>query len=448
MHPRQLAGRGVRNTFAIALGVGISLTSANAVASDGVSEIEVLDTLALEENQSLAAFDVRVEEARLQASFEENRLPEPVFEYMLDLSVPGTGHFTTGHMVRIMQMLPRPGARERRAGPARASQEVARAQKRAVSADLLRDIRLDVVELARIEARLELIEDEVGLIDDAIGLVEELAGLGRAEHGELLQLELAREAALDRRSELRSSRRERRAALAGRLGVDTAVIDEVDIGPQILEDWLIDLPSRDELLAMAQENEPRLSTYDAEMAVAAAQVELVEEQNRPWPSIMVGYSNMPPMWEMGGARDQMIQVGFSIPLPIFGSQYDDQASQWQASQQALEQDRSQREQSLAGEVDALLAGWNADYERLNRHERELLPLAGDLARQVLIGVELGQRSAAEFILAVQQEIEVEGRIIELRAGLLEQLVELQRFTGGAIGADQDWAYPQQVGVRQ
>ena len=437
-----LCRRGIQHVFLSVACVALALPAAAEDAASGSnSEIETLDALALENNQSLRAFDNRARQAREQAQFQEQRRPEPMVEYMLDVSAPWMPHFTTGHMIRVMQSIPRGGARRASAAPARARQQVVYFEQREAEVELLRDLRLDVVELARIEARIELLEEEMGLIDDALGVVEAVTPLGKGDHGDFFQLELERETAEDGLARLRSERKARRATMAARMGVDVERVDALEFPADILEQWLVDLPTKEELVERAREGEPSLARLDAEAGVADARIELVDQRQRPWPQVMAGYSNMPPMWEMDGSRAQMFQLGISIALPIFGSQYDHEASQWQAAHQAVQQDRAQQNNEIRGQIEELMAGWNADRQRLQRHERELAPLASDLARRVLIGMELGERSASEYLLAVRQEVDLETRMIELRADLLERLMELQRLTGGALGEHQPWSYP-------
>ena len=419
-----------------------------ASSGDAASEVEEMDRLAIDENQSIRAFDARIDESTREAEYHETRWPEPMVEYMADVSAPWSPHLTTGHMIKVMQEVPMWGTRDAEGRPARARAGVARHQQEVMTAGVLRELRLDVVALARIEARLELLEDEIGLIDDALGVVEAVAPLGDGDHGDFYQLELARETATDTRAKLRSDRRQRRAKMAARMGVETSRVAAMDFSADILEEWLVEVPPEEELMVMAHRGEPDLARLGAEAAVADAQIDLVDDRRWPWPTLMAGYKNMPPMWEMDGPRDQMLQVGVSIRLPIFGDQYDREASRWQASRRAIELDRNQRRDDVRGEIEELMAGWETDRERLERHVRELLPLATDLSERVLIGMELGERSASEFLLALRQEIELEGRIIDIRAAQLERLMELQRLTGGRLGADEAWAYPAMYGGDQ
>lgn len=426
-------------------GLAVLVVPATAPADGAASQIEEIDRLAIEQNQSIQAFESRIRQSESEAEYHQSRWPEPRLEYMSDISAPWTPHFTTGHMVQIMQEIPRGGARDARAGPAQAEADVSRQQQQEVKADLLRDLRLDVVELARIQARLELIEDEIGLLDDALGVLEATAPLDdRSDHGDFYQLELARESAVDQRDRLESMRQARRATMASRIRVGSEQIEGMGFSADLLEEWLTDLPGFDEIVEMARGGDPELARLEAEAEVADARIELVDERTRPWPQLMAGYSNMAPMFEMDGPRSQMIQLGISIPLPIWGSQYDLEASQHQEARRAVDQQRTQYADELEGRVRELLWRWETDQRRLERFERELIPLATDLAEEVLVGMEVGERTASDFLTALRQEIEQEGQLIDLRAEQLERLMQLQRLTGGRLGAEEPWAYPQEL----
>lgn len=439
-----LSTRGRHRLFFLVLASLVLPAGAWAVPPAGDSEVAMMDALALEENLSLRAYDSRARQSSQQARFEEERWPQPMLEYMLDVSAPWAPHFQTGHTVRLRQSIPRRGARQAQAAPARAEEEAVRLMQVEASVDVLRDIRLFLVEMSRIDARIALLREEIELIDDALGVVEAIIPVGRADHSDLLQLELARETALDEIADLRARRVGQKEGLGASLGVSQQRIDEIGLPEDILQDWFIELPTSRQLALWAHESGPGMARIEAEAAVADARIEVLDQRVRPWPTIVAGYSNMPPMWEMEGRRDQMFQIGFSIELPIFRNQYGIEASTWQAAHQALEEERDYHETQVAARVESILAEWESDRSRLQRHEQELLPLAGDLARQILIGMELGERNASDFLLALRQEIDLERRIINLRAGLLREMMELQRLTGGRLGEETAWAYPADI----
>lgn len=433
----------------VAVGVAVAMVgwSSPAVAepSESAQQLRTIDRLALEHNGSLEAYDARIRRSEYEAERETTGWPEPRLEYMGQLGAPWTPHGAMGHRIQVMQQIPLWGARDARAEPVRAERRVEQHRRTAAGADIFAELRADAVEIARIEARIELAEDEVGLLEDALGVVEATAPFEGGQHGDFFQLELAREQAADRIENLRADRQARLEAMAARIGMEIGHIEETRFASEILDDWRKDLPDRAELMEMVAREEPQLKAMESEAETAAAQIDLVDERTRPWPSVMVGYSNMPPMWEMDGPRAQMLHFGVGVALPIFGARYDLEASQWQQARRAVELDRRQRLRELRGDVEAVVVEWEHDRRRLQRHQREMLPLATDLAEQLIIGMELGERSASEFLLALRQEIEVEGRVIDLKAAQLQRQMRIQRLTGGAFGADEPWAYPEEFG---
>lgn len=403
------------------------------------------DELALRENRSLRGLKSRRVAVEQAGRAQRMEWPQPRLGYSLDVMAPWMGSHSIGHSVQVSQELPMPGARERMSVPWQAEQELVDAEYAEVQADLLRDLRLDLVELFKIDAQMALLEEEVGLMEDALKVIEALMPVGRAERGDYLQLEIALERAQDRAQVLVASREAVEAALGARVGAGAEPLGDLSGLGEYLTSWTAALPEEELLLEWALSNSPELERSLAQEAVAQAQVTLVDERVRPWPELVVGYANTAPMWAETEPRSQIFQVGFSMPIPLVRGQYGAEASRWQAEAEAVAQERAQREQRLAAEVRAILVELKSDERRLRRYQEELAPLAGDLARDFLIGVELGERSSSEYLLALKQEVELEAEIVELQAGRLRRLVELQRLTGGRLGADTAWAYPQQGG---
>jgi outer membrane protein TolC len=431
-----------RVASAIALATGL-LAALPVSAGEGVVEIGQLDALIESDNQSLRAVEERAEASRLEATAAEEQWPQPMLEYMFEVGAPWAGHLSTGHMVQVMQRVPRRGAREALAEPARAEAALWDARRDAQRMDLYRAIRVDLIELARLGEQIALRDEEAGLLRDALAVVETRLDLGRADHSELFQLELARESALDERRDLLARWEARREELVARVGVDG---DELELGgllEGLLDEWLREAP-RDlaSVDGWVREHEPGLKAMEAEADVAASRVALVDQRLRPWPAVMVGYSNMPPMWEMEGPRAQMFQVGFSVELPVFRRQYDAEGARWQAMSGSALSDRSQAEEEAVAAARGVASTVSSRVERIERFQRELLPLAEDLGRQVLISMEIGERTASDLLVAVQQEVALQARLVDLRAALLTDLVELQRWTGGRFGEGTPFAYPQ------
>ena len=448
--PRQTRRIYVGALVLLALAMSSPLMAQEAMR-DEAELVAAMDTLVMEENQALRALESRSRDFEFQAERAENAWPQPVVEYMLDVSAPWVPHFQTTHGIQVMQMIPRAGSREAQGAPARAEARARRVEQQGQAQDLFRDLRLDLLELARQEAREALFEEERAILEDALDVVAALIPVGRGSQGDLLQLELARENLLDQIEVIGNEREERIQALAARAGVDSARIRERIEGLSLtglLKEEIGGELSSEELWRWAREEEPGLERFAASREVVERRLRLVDERVRPAPEVMVGYMNAPPRWEMDGPRMQMFQVGVRIALPVFRDQYDLEAASWQEAAAAVEEDRIQYLRDLEGRIEALVSRRDSARRRLQRYQRELIPLADDFARQILVGLELGERTATEFLLATNQEIALSRQVVELKYRRAQAEIELQRWTGGRMGAESVWAYRISTGVER
>lgn len=445
MDAPRLGGASVKIAFIIV--ILLLGTPVSAFGQEPVKEhpIARFDALALRHNKFLSSFTSRKYAAEAAGRAERLKWPQPRLGYTLDVMTPWMGSHSIGHSVQISQELPLPGARERMAVPWEAERARIDAEFVREKGDLLRDLRLDLIELARLDGRLALIADEAGLMSDALAVIEALLPVGRATRSDLLQLEIALERAQDRAEVLRAQRQ----ALEARLWAKVGRSEEAPAGLLALEglltSWTAEVPEEEVLIEWVHAFSPDLQQTLAEEEAAYAQVQLVDEQVRPWPEVMVGYANTAPMWSELEPRSQIFQVGISVPIPLMRRQYGAEASRWQEEAAALADVRAQQIKEVEAQVQGLLVELESDVARLGRYEQELTPLAGDLARDFLIGVELGERTSTEYLLALGQEVELEAEIVDLRAAVLAGYVELQRLTGGRFGADTAWAYPEWIG---
>lgn len=442
--PREGGARVYVAIFIVGMMLGVP-ASALGSGPQGASPVARLDALALDKNQSLTSIKTRQRAADQAGRAEQARWPQPRLGYTLDVMAPWMGAHSIGHSIQVSQELPLPGARERMSAPWEAERELIGAEYGEVRADLFRDLRLALVELARIDGRLALIEEESGLMNDALGVIEAVLPLGKASRGDYLQLEIALERAQDAAQVLRARREALEQELWAKVGLGAEEEESLPDLEGLLTSWEADLPAEEVLIEWALGSSPKLLRSLAAEEVAQAQVKLVDERVRPWPELMVGYANTAPMWSELEPRSQIFQIGVSMPIPLVRGQYGAEASRWQEEAQALAEARGQEEKGLAAQIRAALVEIESEGARLRRFEEELAPLAGDLARDFLIGVELGERTSSEYLLALRQEVELEAEVVELRAAVLVGLIELQRLTGGRLGAGTAWAYPEEQG---
>ena len=401
--------------------------------------IAALDERALESHPSVRAPASRAEEAALAAEVERGRWPEPRVEYMAEISTPWAAHPTTNHMVTLMQTIPWPATRRAGAAPARAMEQAARAEERAAAHRVLRDVRRELVAIARAREMLLHVDEEVGLVADVRRIIEATLAVGRAEHADLYRLQLAEARLEDMRRDEEARLRAATGRLANLLGVG---IDALELPETTaILDWTIDLPPRDELARMIEASAPVLLRFEAERAQARAQEELVDRQLRPPPQIMVGYGNMAPMYSHADPRHDVFQVGFSIALPIWGGRYGTEARRWQAGATAAEEARAAALRDLLAEMESARSRATQADERVEAYREELMPMASLVSAEVLTGVEVGQRSVTDYLGAVREEWDLHGRYLELKAERANQLIELQYLSAGQLASESPWAYP-------
>ena len=411
------------------VGLCVVVTATAVEARAGSEPLAELDQRILQEHAGLEAARGEVMELRGQSEWVAGQRPEPMVEYMLEVGAPWGEHRTVGHAVELMQPLRWPGARAAEAAPLEAAAEAAEHQERMVAMDAMKQLRLVLVELETVDALLDQVADEVGLIDDSLGVLEATAGVTGEDHGQFYQLELAREQALDRRDELETRRDEALARLGGLLE------GEVQWEAMGWEAWEMEPPAWEELAGWVEAYAPEVEVDRAREQQAQQELALVDQRRRPQPSIMVGYSNKAPMWEMDGPRDQMVHLGVGFNLPVWGSSYDREASARVAGTESAALATSQRVRDQIAEAREVYDAWRRLEQRKVRYQREMAPLARDLAAQVLVGMELGERSASDFLTALNQEVEVEQGLIELRGEAVKKQIEIQRLSGGRLGQD-------------
>lgn len=167
---------------------------------------------------------------------------------------------------------------------------------------------------------------------------------------------------------------------------------------------------------------PTLRRFDAEVAVAAADVELARADKRPDWTVSAGYGRREP------AFSDMLSVGVSIDLPLFTGKRQDPLIAARA--QELEQSRALREAALREVHAALeqdLAGHRLALARLITARTRLVPLArqrADLDRQSYAAgrIDLGTTQAALVALAEAELDELEREAAATRSAVLIGLV--------------------------
>jgi outer membrane protein TolC len=362
---------------------------------------------ALERSRQVAAQDSAVLASR-EMAVAAGQLPDPTLKLGIDnLPVTGsdrfslTNDFMTMRRIGVMQELTRGEKRELRGQRFEREAEKSLAEKTGVIAAIQRDTALAWLERFYAEAMAGVIAEQADQVRREIVAAEGAYRGGRGgqadvigAHGTLASLE-------ERASEYASRIRVAKANLARWIGEGA-------------EAPLASKPAMDTVRLDTETLEAHLATHP-EMVVLAKQEEIAATEAR------LARASRTPDWTLEAAYQQrgpdfsnMVSIGVSIPLPWDRANRQDREI---ASKLAMaEQARAQREEMLrahVGEVRAMLEEWHNRRERLQRYERDLIPLARERARAALASYQGGRTSISDLLLARRNESDVRMQAVQL-----------------------------------
>jgi outer membrane protein, heavy metal efflux system len=167
----------------------------------------------------------------------------------------------------------------------------------------------------------------------------------------------------------------------------------------------------DSLMANAAHHRELLA-YDAAEQVASADVALARANKRPDWSVEFDYAQRGPRYS------NMISLEFRVPLPIFpGGRQDPTIASKQAALAQIEAEREDARRMHAAELRKTIAAWRSARERVERYERELLPLAEDRAAAALAAYRGGRGNLQASLTALDQIVEQRIAYTELQNAL-------------------------------
>jgi cobalt-zinc-cadmium efflux system outer membrane protein len=337
---------------------------------------------------SLQAKASDVEAARSSA-IAAGRLPDPKLRLGLDnfpVSGPPAWRFGPESMtmatIGLMQEVPN-GAK-RRAARERAAADIG-------AADAGRDVEARTVHLSTALAWIDLYYAERRLaaldqIDRALAPLRETApsqlASGSVRPAQTVDADQLTAALDDRRADLVAAVGRARAELVRWTGDPQADVSGDPPAP------VVDPVA----LRAGLDRVPVLTAYDAMGRQADADLAAAKAEKRPDWSWEVAYQHRDPMW------GDMVSVGATVSLPIFGSTRQDPviaARAQNASRVRIEQEAARR--SLAAQLDADLADHVMHHERLTRARTTLIPLAQRKADLETASYAAGTASLADVL---------------------------------------------------
>lgn len=186
------------------------------------------------------------------------------------------------------------------------------------------------------------------------------------------------------------------------------------------------LPTPGALLVADAERHGRILPLDARLTAARTETELARSERRPDWSAELVYG------KRGPAFDDMASLRFTVDLPLFARHRQDPViAARKADLRRLEAEREGSLRAYTAELRQMLIEWEQTGARLDRFDRELLPLARARSRATLAAYRSGGAGLRLAIEALEGEIE-----------LLIERAELANAHGSA------WAYLRYLEVQQ
>ncbi|MBS0513947.1 MAG: TolC family protein [Proteobacteria bacterium] len=143
-----------------------------------------------------------------------------------------------------------------------------------------------------------------------------------------------------------------------------------------------------------------LLTYDAAEQAANAEVALARADKRPDWSLVFAYAQRGPQYS------NMISLEARVDLPLFSRNRQDPmiaAKQALVDQIAAEREAARRMHTA--DLQKTLAAWRSANERMQRYEKEILPLADDRADAALAAYRGGRGDLQASLSAIDKAIE-------------------------------------------
>jgi outer membrane protein TolC len=376
-----------------------------AAAAPGLRHDEAV-ALALQRSAMLQARRAAVEGADV-AALSATQLPDPKLSLSLEnLPINGadryslTRDFMTQRQIGWSQEMPNAAKRQARAEGAAARSARERAELQAQRVAVAREASSAWLLCFYAEQRLlalAALDTENELLRSTVNA--RIAG-GKAAPADAL---LARQEALalaDRRGELERDVTKARATLRRWLGddADTALVGDAPT------------PSEPGAGSPRFDTHPELAAYGAMADLARAEGHEIEASAQGDWSWSVAYARRGP------AYSDMVSVQLGIELPLWRRQRQDRQIESRRKEvERIEAEREEQRRRIVGEVEALRADAAELGTKIDRLQRQALPLADERVAVTLASYQAGRTELSSVLAARKDVIDTRLRLIDLRA---------------------------------
>jgi outer membrane protein TolC len=382
----------------------LSAASLCLAASPSFAETLTLDAavkIAMERAPQLQA-DAAAVEAAQSAAIAAGRLPDP--ELMIGANnVPIEGDaawsldrdFMTMREIGVAQSFPnrkKLGSQRERAS---AAIEVALARKQQSELEIARntaDAWIGAYSAQVVLEKLQLLRPEVQLQADS---ARAALRSGKGTSVDALTAEAAISDVDDEILEATRDLHSMRAELSRWIGDDAS--QTLAHSPAFER-----LPAAREALVGGVHSHASLLAYQAQLALARAEVDVAKAEKRPDWSAQLSYA------KRGSAFDDMVSLQFTVGLPLFaGSRQDPLIAAKYAEARQIEAEREAELRMHAAEIESRIAQWEAARARMDLLERERLPLARQRSQTALAAFTVGRLPLTALLDAHTAEIKLQ-----------------------------------------
>ncbi len=278
-----------------------------------------------------------------------------------------TGDGMTMRKVGVMQDFVRGEKREERTAKAQADAQREMAVIEMNRADLRREVATAWFERYYAERSLALVDALAREAQLQVSATTADLSAGKASAADAVMTRSQRAMLADRRLEIERVSRRATAMLERWLGSDAAraPADAPDVS---------ELP-RHAMLETDLERHPHLAMYAPMEAAADAELKMAIAEKKPDFSVELTYG------QRGPAYDNMVSLMVRVDLPIFQSKRQNPLIA--SRRKGLEQVQAQAEEAKrrhVAEIRAAVADWDIAKARLERQDKDLVPLAEERAR--------------------------------------------------------------------
>ena len=389
--------------------LAIACASATGLAAGAPLSLAEAQRVAVERSRLLDAKRLAVSASR-EMAVAAGQLPDPVVSLGVE-NMPADGadrfnltrDFMTMRRVSLMQEVTSGDKRRLRAERYGLEAEKGLAEQAVALAAIQRDTALAWIDAYYADAEATLIAEERGRASQESEIADAAYRAGRGSQGDVFMVQSSVALLDDRVADVARRARSARTMLARWTGGDEQrplgqkpAFDVIRGGAHSLHEQLATHP---EIIALSKQEE-----------IASSEARLADANKRPDWSVQLAYS------QRGPSYSNMVSFGVSIPLPWDAANRQDRevAAKVAAAQQAA----AVRDETLRmhlAEIVSMTQQWESNRARLERFEREIVPLARERTGALLAAYRGGKSSAGDVLAVRRNELEVRLQMLQLEA---------------------------------